>query len=171
MTHFLLRVVSGVVVIAFAGCGGAPVEEYLSWERLTAEPQAVSFQLAIQCAPITEAQLEQERVRHGPHTNRWVTVYANPIAATALKDPASKEFPEGAVIVKEKRRGPNDAVVEAVAFMTKRSRDQFPQSDGWQFSYRPADASATYDGCIACHRASAPKDFVFGGYGQPRAGK
>lgn len=75
-------------------------------------------------------------------------------------------FPEGAVIAKEKLRAPEDTTAEGVAFMTKRSAKQFPKSDGWEFSFRPARTAAAYEGCVACHRAGGEKGSVFGRYGR-----
>ena len=92
-------------------------------------------------------------------------VYANPIAAAALRDHNVTVFPEGAVIVKEKLRASEDPKAEAVAVMTKRSVKDFPNSNGWEFSFRPTETTPTYEGCIACHRAGGRKDYVFGQYG------
>jgi hypothetical protein len=143
------------------------LEAYRSWKALTPEARLVPFELAIQCAPITAEQLDKARKGNGPHTSRWIRVFANPLAATALQDQRSRVFPVGAVIAKEKLRAPDDARAEGVGFMIKRPKGQFVESDGWEFLYRPAGPEkASYEGCIACHRAGATKDYVFGRDGQ-----
>jgi hypothetical protein len=159
-----------IVAVISIGCRaiadtGSQADDYRSWTRLTSDPHPVSFALSAQCAPVTAAQLERDRQIHGPHSDRWIMVYANPIAAAALRDKNVTVFPEGAVIVKEKLRAPEDPKAEAVAVMTKRSAKDFPNSNGWEFSFRPTEATPTYEGCIACHRAGGKKDFVFGQYG------
>ena len=142
------------------------LETYRSWTLLTPSATSVPFELAIQCAAVTDAQLEQARKTYGPHTNRWIKVYANPLAASALRDQRSTVFPVGAAIAKEKLRAPDDMRPEGVAFMIKRGKGQFVESDGWEFVYRPTGDKPSYSGCVACHRAGARKDYVFGRYGR-----
>lgn len=162
----LISIVAICVGTINSAATGRAADDYRSWPLLTTEAHRVSPALAIQCAPVTPEQLERERKIHGPHADRWIKVYANPIAAAALRDKNVTVFPEGAVIVKEKLRAPQDTNPEGVAFMTKRSTKDFPKSDGWEFSFRPAGTAAAYEGCIACHRAGGKKDFVFGQYGR-----
>jgi hypothetical protein len=164
------RVLGVLLAIVTIGCDVAraiPADDYRSWIRLTPEAVRISFALAIQCAPVTDAQLERERKSHGPHTDRWVVVYANPAAAAALRDVTVTEFPEGAAIAKEKRHDPSEESADGVALMIKRSKKEFPATDGWEFTYRPAPlGESTYSGCADCHRAGGQKDYVFGRYGQ-----
>lgn len=143
-----------------------PLANYRKWKSL-AQARMVPFELAVQCAPVTETQVEKARKTFGPHTYRWINVYANPLAASALQDPLAKTFPVGAVIAKEKTLAPGDRNAEAVAFMIKRPKGQFVESDGWEFLYRPVKTeTANYDGCITCHKASGTKDYVAGNYGR-----
>lgn len=140
---------------------------YRSWKTLTTEAQLVPHELAVQCAPLTPQQLQIARKSHGPHTDRWVKVYANPTALRALRDKAAMTFPPGSVIAKEKLRRPGDVQAEGVAFMIKHPQGAFAESGGWEFLYHPATgARATYDGCAACHRAGGAKDYVFGSHGR-----
>lgn len=165
-------VLGGVLAVVAAALQMAPrggatdstLESYRSWAPLTPEATLVPYRLAIQCARVTEAEVEAAQKSHGPHANRWIRVYANPLAESALKDARTTVFPVGAMIAKEKLRDPGDAHPEGVAFMIKRSQEQFPGSDGWEFLYRPAAEPGSYDGCIACHRAGGHKDYVFGRY-------
>lgn|SRR5215471_8056607 len=160
----LVGVAAALQVAPGGGATDPALESYRSWTRLTPDAVLVPYRLAIQCARVTDAQVEAERKTHGPHTNRWIRVYANPLAESALADARVTVFPAGAMIAKEKLRDPGDAHPEGVAFMIKRPQGQFPRSDGWEFVYTPAADSGSYDGCIACHRAGGRKDYVFGRY-------
>ena len=136
---------------------------YRSWKKLTPEPRLVPFQLVMWCAPTTmESQLDEARKTHGPHANRWVTSYANAIAAAAIEANDASEFPIGSVIVKEKRIGPGDEKPEGVGVMTKRGA-KFAASGGWEFQFYPAAKdAASLDHCVAWHRSGASRDYVFG---------
>jgi hypothetical protein len=143
---------------------------YRSWRPLTPEAQEVPWQLSLRCALVTEAESRALETSHGPHTYRYVMVYANPEAWTALRDPKAKRFPAGAIIVKEKRRSPRDRVPEGIGAMLKHSGGELPESEGWEFLYSPAGAQKqSYASCITCHRASGVKDYVFGRYGPDAA--
>ena len=167
--------VPGGVLVVFAamlqltpgrGATASALDSYRSWTPLTSEAVLVPYSLAIQCARVTDAQIETARRSHGPHTDRWIRVYANPLAASAIKDSRATVFPVGATIAKEKLREPGDAHPEGVAFMIKHAKGEFTASDGWEFSYKPASEPGSYDGCVACHRAGGHKDYVFGRYGR-----
>jgi hypothetical protein len=136
-TMGLLSLVLGGVSLGYGADGGVPTDDYRSWTRLTPEAYQVSFALAVQCAPVTDVQLERERKKHGPHTDRWIVVYANPVAAAALRDKIVREFPEGAAFAKEKLLAPGDTGGR-VAFMI--ASPAFTKSGGWS-SHRPWDRS------------------------------
>ena len=134
---------------------------YRSWTELTPGPRLMPYELAVQCMPVTEAQLEQARKSHGPHTNLWAAVYANPAALVTLRAKDAKVFASGAILAKEKRRRREDGTPEAVAFMIKHPKGEFT-SDGWEFVYYPsAGPRASYEQCVSCHHSGASKDYVF----------
>jgi len=162
-----------VVVVAIVHASNRPadpdatLESYRSWKALTPQPELVPYEFAIRCTTIVSPEeLAEASQRYGPHTNRWIKVYANPLAASTLESEDTKLFPVGSVIAKEKLKGPQDARADGVAFMIKRPKGQFVESDGWEFLYRPAVAGqGDYKGCIVCHRTGGAKDYVFGRYG------
>jgi cytochrome P460 len=161
---------TGAAWVGTAGALAVPkgLAGYRSWRALTTEPQLVPYDLAILCARVTEERLAVARKDHGPHTNRWIRVYANPAALAVVNDTKRTTFPAGAIIAKEKLVNPSDPDAEGIAFMIKHPKGQFAESDGWEFAYYPAGgAKATYERCVACHKAGAPRDYVFGSYGQP----
>lgn len=61
----------------------------------------VPLELWTRCVPATAADWDKARGSHGPHTQRFIRVYANPYAIDGLarKPPMN---PTGATIVKEK---------------------------------------------------------------------
>jgi cytochrome P460 len=157
-----------VLVVVSARALGAdivlPAEfaNYAKWRPLLEKPHAVSLKLWMMCVMPTEAHWETERRRVGPHADRLIMVYGNPVAATGARSGAS--FPPGAVIAKEKRR--SDATSpDGVAFMVKRTDARFKDTGGWEFLYYPTagDQRATHEQCASCHRKAA-RDYVFGKY-------
>jgi hypothetical protein len=105
------------------------------------------------------------RKEHGPHTNRWIRVYANASALDALRDDGTEAFPPGSILVKEKLRHPADAQPEGVAFMIKHPDGAFAASGGWEFRYAPGTGTlGEYGSCASCHRVGATKDYVFARY-------
>lgn len=166
---WLFAGVASVVSASQAVTARAAVDDYRSWTALNPTPLPVSSDLALQCAPVTAAQIEKTRLRDGPHTNRWVRVYANAAAVAALRDKRVTVFPAGAMLAKEKLVSPDDPRTEGVAFMIKHAAGEFVESGGWEFVYRPAGAAApAYEGCVACHRAGGAKDYVFARYSPER---
>jgi ABC-type transport system substrate-binding protein len=96
--------------------------------------------------------------KHGPHTNRWIMVYANPSAAAALLDATATMFPPGSIIVKQKLDQPTASEPDGTALMIKHAKGEFISSGGWEFRYSPEyhpdqDAKPNYDSCVACHKA------------------
>jgi len=141
---------------------------YRAWKNLTPQPQVVPYALSIQCAHVTQAQINAALKNHGPHTWREITVYANPTAVATLDDPKAREFPPGAAIAKEKRSVGGGTGVEGVALMVKHPAGEYAESGGWEFMYIPnggdKGSGQGYQGCVSCHRAGATKDYVFGVY-------
>ncbi len=172
-TQWWLALIAGAGLLAgvSAWSGDDPIpshlSDYRSWKALTSTPKPIPFQLAQLCAAM--APTLPKAPDHGPHANRWVMVYANAAADAALANTSVATFPVGAIIAKEKRISADAAHPEGVAFMVKHRKGEFSGSGGWEFLYYPsAGASASYEGCISCHRARGRKDYVFGAYVEPR---
>jgi hypothetical protein len=145
----------------------SPLADYRSWKALTSTPQPIPYHLAQLCAAMAPSL--PTAPEHGPHANRWVMVYANPAADSALANASVVRFPVGAMIAKEKRIAADAAHPEGVAFMVKHRAGEFSGSGGWEFLYySSAGASVDYEGCISCHRARGRKDYVFGSYAPPQ---
>ena len=164
---WLVMLAVGAVVVTVAasdGVGKLPdkLAGYRSW-KATAKPRAVPPDMAMACSP-PWAFLNMEE-KFGPHARRWIRVYANASAASAMEKPDLTKFPVGSIIVKEKLLGPEASSTEAVAFMIKHEKGKFTASGGWEFLYYPTAPSAKkadeYDGCVTCHRVGGKRDYVF----------
>ena len=171
-TGWSLALITGTGLLlglpAWAGDFGipTPLAAYRSWKALTSTPQPIPYQLAQLCAATAPALPKSPD--QGPHANRWVMAYANPAADAALANASVAKFPAGAILAKEKRISADATHPEGVASMVKHRPGEFAASGGWEFLYYPsAGASASYAGCISCHRARGKKDYVFGSYGPP----
>ncbi len=160
----VLLVASAVVatVAASDGVGKLPARlaGYRSW-TMTAEPRLVPQEFTVACAP--PSLFEERRKRYGPHYSRWIRVYANASAASAMQQRKLTDFPVGSIIAKEKLLDPTDSSPDGLAFMIKHGKGEFTASDGWEFLYYPSTEEAgAYDSCVTCHRAGAKRDYVFG---------
>lgn len=139
---------------------------YRKWAQILKSPYAVPMELWISGVAPTPDDWAAARKKYGPHTERYIRVYANPTVVAALSEKKRRPFPVGAVIAKEKLSESPHAAPEGVAFMVKRKAPQFPETAGWEFLYFPpsGDARRTHEACASCHRAAAATDYVFGQY-------
>ena len=157
-----------------AGGSGTPssqslppeVDSYRSWRAMLADPRPVPFEMWTRCVAATAGDWDRAREKHGPHTQRFIRVYANPPAVQRLQGGNPAALPVGAVIVKEKLLAAADPAPAGLAFMVKRGEGRFRDSGGWQFVYFPPgpDPVKTHEACAACHRVAAARDHVFGTY-------
>jgi len=147
----------------------AELAKYKGWKAEVQSPTPVPFDLWTRCVSTTPDDWAQARMKYGPHNQRYIQVYANPIAAQSLGQGKSGPFQTGAVIAKEKILDMPDGTVVGVAFMIKRGTPQFAGTGGWEFAYYPRSGdSASTLGCSGCHQGAASTDYVFGQY--PSAG-
>lgn len=133
---------------------------YQQFARLTKAPRMVPGRVMLLCRSPRPEDYEADRKRTGPHTSAMVHVYANPGAAAALAQKAN-DFPEGAVIVKEKL-GANKQATD-IGGMIKRARGYDPANGDWEYFYREASGQFTSGklaNCASCHNA-APKAQVY----------
>jgi len=147
---------------------GLPAElaGYREWTQLLKSPYQVPMELWVRCMAPTPADWAAARRKFGPHTERYIRVYANQPAVAAVSGGERRPFPPGAVIAKEKLARSPHGPAEGVAFMLKRKEPQFPETGGWEFLYFPASGEArrTHEACASCHRATASTEYVFGQY-------
>ena len=142
---------------------------YREWHTLTREPYPVPQTLAAKCAH-PPVQLTPDQLReHGPHSMRYIRIFVNETARSAFNQRASKPFPPGSIIVKEKLLSPVAVTHSGIGVMVKRRAGYDPAAGDWQFLYVPEGSvtpNATATVCTDCHRAKRTEDFVFGSYAQ-----
>jgi hypothetical protein len=109
--------------------------------------------------------------RADPHLtpDSYADVYINPTGREAMFTPGPVTFPDGAIIVKEKRHAPADSDPELLTVMLKRSRGYNPETGDWDFAVLDGKAAAVQakgklENCMQCHKAVAASDFVFRPY-------
>jgi hypothetical protein len=138
---------------------------YREWSSPTKEPVAVPYRMWILCSrPEPEQRAEAMRA-HGPHSERLIRVYTNPLAKAELAQAAPRPFPIGSVIAKDKLDSMSkDDAPQVVAFMVKRGGARFRDTGGWEFLLYPqsGDAQSLHEACAACHRGAQSGDYVFG---------
>ncbi len=144
----------------------ADLAKYRGWKQLLKAPYQVPMELWIRCMAPTPADWEAARQKYGPHTERFIRVYGNPVACESVSASPKRPFRPGTVIAKEKLAGSPHGAAEGVAFMVKRQQSEFPKTAGWEFLYFPSfgDSRRTHEACASCHRAAASRDYVFGQY-------
>jgi hypothetical protein len=159
--------VAGGTPSAYPGALPEQFAAYRWWYSLTREPYPVPPDLAIMCAhPPVHLTADQLR-EHGPHSMRYIRIFVNEAARSAFGQRASKPFPPGSVIVKEKLLSPLAVTHSGIGVMVKRQAGYDPAAGDWQFLYVPegsVTANATANTCTDCHRAKRTEDFVFGSY-------
>lgn len=140
----------------------AELATYPTWQRLLQRPHEAPYSQWILCGSPTTDQRETALKQAGPHAQRYIMVYGNPQVMASSRQP----FAPGAVIAKEKLLRSDGMVPEGVAFMIKRGKSEFPDTNGWEFTFYPSagDRQKTHEQCASCHRSAAAKDYVFGKY-------
>jgi hypothetical protein len=139
----------------------ASLAAYRSWWQPQEQPVAVPTQLWELCvAPSIRS--------HGPHVDRFVRLYINPIGQAAFRD-GSSSFPEGTVIAKEKLLAADSQNPEGIGVMVKHaSTSAFSSSGGWQFLYFPeaGTRAQVQEHCARCHQNADKRDYVFARLGR-----
>lgn len=126
-------------------------------------------------------------IKHMPEYRNWQVMsttsrfdngtmrvmYANPIAAQAIRDKNINPWPQGAVIVKvvwekleDKEGNIRPGKFINIQYMV-RDKEKFSATKGWGFArfdtpgLKPYGTLASFKKCIACHQAVKPTGFVF----------
>jgi len=137
---------------------------YKKWTRVNSMPFRMSPAVAALCAaPIAG--------RASSHTtpDSYVDVYVNPAGREAMFTPAPLHFPEGTIIVKEKRKGGGETDPELLTVMLKRSRGYNADTGDWDFAVLDGKATSVQaegklENCMQCHKTAAASDYVFRPY-------
>lgn len=92
----------------------------------------------------------------------------NDIALAALPEKRPLNYPEGAVIVREKLKTEAGSP-ELLTAMIKRKKGFNPEANDWEFLLISGDATKIKKrektgACLSCHESVNGKDFVFDNY-------
>lgn len=126
--------------------------------------------------PTPKMTQEEAEAQWGPHASNYINIYMNEGAARAFA--SCKDYPVGAVVVKEKQvmRGVGSRMEPAgVGGMVKRAPGYDSKNGDWEYFYVDTGnqvSSGSLESCIACHRRVSARDYVFGDWAegaQPRA--
>ena len=181
----VLRVVMAMSLGFFGGCSKSAilpdtqpsvatvVVKFQDYRRMTEERVFVNPEFLVQCAPVSNEQVETARAKFGPHANTGIMIYMNELAAAAFLA-KSNSFPAGAVIVKEKQMrgdaaGNGRTGSGGVGGMIKRPAGYDPEYGDWEYFYFD-DVTKIESGkitsCVQCHSSAKAKDYVFGNWSQ-----
>jgi hypothetical protein len=136
---------------------------YKTWPRVNSSPFRMSPAVAAACAAPTAGV--------SPHTtpDAYIDVYVNPVGRETMFSPAPIKFPEGTIIVKEKRKAGGGSDPELLTVMLKRSKGFNAETGDWDFAVLDGKAAAVQaqgklENCMQCHKTVASSDYVFRPY-------
>lgn len=93
-------------------------------------------------------------------------VYANEPASKAYAEGASRPFPVGSVLVRERLPQLDSTTPELLAVMIKREKGFNPAGGDWLFMTVDGEATKITKrqkkgSCLNCHQSARDRDFVF----------
>lgn len=140
----------------------ATIKPYTSWTRVTREPYRMAPAVNVLCAaPVTRQE--------NPHADAFVHVYVNDLGRAAMVKSGQVTFPEGTVIVKEKRQAADDSEPVLLTVMVKRAKGYNPEVGDWEFAVTDGKGASVEEqgriaSCMQCHKTKAASDYVFRSY-------
>ena len=149
------------------------VASYDSFDLMTPKPVIIDSDLAISCVAVRKKDIDEARLKNGPHTHSTIKIFMNKSASSAFEQ--NTDYPIGSVIVKEKTlRGFYNAGATklterggAVGGMRKRADGYDRQNGNWEYFYseNKSDIDAgKIPSCVQCHAKAQNSDFVFGNW-------
>jgi len=157
---------------------------YQDFERITPTPVLADPTLLVACTTLTQAGIDQQLAKEGPHALIKISIFMNQTAAQAFraKDP---RYPVGSIVVKEKAlsgfgpiRGkyrldePSErtdtlARMAGSGGMIKRAPGYDPAHGDWEYFYF-TDPKIVEHGkiatCVECHERARTTDRVYGSW-------
>jgi len=157
---------------------------YQDFERITPTPVLADPTLLMACTTLTQAGIDQQLAKEGPHALTKISVFMNEVAAHAFraKDP---RYPVGSIIVKEKAQsgtgpikgkyrldGPSGSAdtlarMAGSGGMIKRAPGYDPAHGDWEYFYFTDPKSVEHGKlatCVECHERARMTDRVFGSW-------
>ena len=116
----------------------------------------------------SEQKARSNKDQNNVHQTIFGAVYLNDIALATLPESRPLNYPEGAVIVREKLKTEASAP-EVLTAMVKRKKGFNPEANDWEFLLISGDATKIKKrektgACLSCHESVNGKDFVFDNY-------
>jgi hypothetical protein len=155
--------------------------DYAKLTSMTKEPVYVNPVLAMLCRGASQRDVENAAKKFGPHAHTSVRIFMNRLAADAFNAKAGT-YPEGSIIVKEKRAMGYDTndntgreraeTKSGVGGMIKRAKGFDAEHGDWEYFYFEDPAkieSGKIASCEQCHAGAAGKDYVFGNWAKQTA--
>ena len=139
-------------------------KNYRQMRAVTTQPVYVDPRLMMLCRWLRPEEIEAAEKKNGPHAISQIKIYMNEPGAEAFEK-ASKQFPVGSIIVKEKQ-----GLRDGVGGMVKRPPGYDPDHGDWEFFYFEDPAkieSGRIASCVNCHDA-ARQDHVFGDWAKKK---
>jgi Cytochrome P460 len=143
---------------------------YLTWSSFPTQLLPVELYARCFVPRIEIAFRENEKADKGVHQNKYLKVYFNKTASDVIAYLRKTPFPEGSVLVKEKRERADGPAVELGA-MIKKARASSSGSGDWEYLFVYRDKSIVRgenaaQACASCHAKAFETDYVFGNYAE-----
>jgi hypothetical protein len=141
----------------------AELSRYKTWTRVNPEPVLMDRFVAADCAA-------PGFTRAGPHLEKWILVYVNEVARSAMMSERYPKFPPGSIIVKEKLSVTKPgALPELLTIMVKRNAGYDVGNGNWDYLVANGELSrverpANVKSCQACHLSHKETDYVTRSY-------
>lgn len=144
------------------------IEGYRKWTKVTSKPWIMPAEVSKSCILLRDTTASKSQ--HGdPSEDKFFTVFVNDIGRDAMLKQIKPQFPEGAVIVKEKLSDRDSKNPELLTVMIKLKKGASPETGDWEYMVTDGlGVSATGRGklmnCHTCHVSQTNTDQVFRTY-------
>jgi hypothetical protein len=170
-----MRLFTGILVASIAVIGPIAAAQspdtrpmpdltnHRSWKLVNATRYFVPDRVSILCDSALAA-----RQNPGPHRDKYISVYVNPVGQKQILAQKPGAYPIGTVIVKEKFSDKQGGTPELSTVMVKRERGFNPSSGDWEYAVLDGKSTLVERGriatCQSCHASRKNQDFVFRTY-------
>jgi hypothetical protein len=142
--------------------------KYRKWTRANSAPVKVAGVIAAACAPAPLPGPQATQAAN-PHADKLINVFVNKIGRSAMLADKKPQFPEGAIIVKERLPLKKSSASEWLMAMVKREEGFNPAAGDWEFFVLRTPEKVVIErgrieNCRACHARAKETDFVFRHY-------
>ena len=146
------------------------IQGYKKWRQVTKAPLPFVRIDPARCSPLPMRPIEAMAWNpDNPHSNKFFTVYVNPIGEKTMLSNEKKSFPVGSIIVKEKLPSKTSTSPELLTVMVKRKPGFNSKNGDWEYwglngTATKVEGRGKLANCQGCHTAVARTDYVFGDY-------